>query len=227
MPINISSRTGKLRPTCWIALQGVWSSPRSATAGSLCSARAWFRLSVPALFCGFCQQQGVRRGAKRCGAAPRPAPQPGQSCAGREAASLPRVCAGLPQSSAAVFALQWMEGVAVIFPSFRNCVRPGVKNKDGPGRRQSRGEPAVENKSQCSLWKHRVQSWGWPLLPFPWASLQVSNAGFSSTAAAFALWSPLHRDAKRFGQMQKFLPLFWCAASTTPEASLVFALWGL
>lgn len=107
-----------------------------------------------------------------------------------------------------------MEGVAVILPSFRNCMRPGVKTKDGPGWRESRGESALANKSRCSLWKDRIHRAGDGLFSpfrehlFTWVIQHTT--GFSSTEAAFALWSLLHRDldAKCFGQMQKLFPCF-------------------
>lgn len=60
------------------------------------------------------------------------------------------------------------------------------------------------------------------------ASLHVSDSavGFSSTEAAFAVRSLLHGelDAKCSGQGQAFLPMFCCAASAAPVASLVFVL---
>ncbi|KAM7088803.1 uncharacterized protein J5F26_012907 [Ciconia maguari] len=39
-------------------------------------------------------------------------------------------------------------------------MRPRVKNKDGPGWRESRGESALQDKIQCSLRKDRVHRAG-------------------------------------------------------------------
>ncbi|EOB00248.1 hypothetical protein Anapl_05822, partial [Anas platyrhynchos] len=52
------------------------------------------------------------------------------------------------------------------FPSSRNYVRPGVKNRDGPGWRESRGESDLEDKMQCRFPKDRIHRTGDGLFSF-------------------------------------------------------------